>query len=482
MGIMKNVLGWIERTARYWRGGDDNAPRRRGRHGTGSYIMAGGLMSGGQGMGYPGGWLHDRVEQVAHYRHWTYRAVDSICKEIAGLTPRVALVDAQADPYQRQFNATSKRYQKSLQAIADHEEITDVGNNHPLVRLLQCPNEWDVACDLWYKLIMFLELTGNGYLWLVPNGFGLPAEIWVIPSHWVWNRMGPGGVKWYEVRPFLGPGFFKFPPEEIIHVKYPSPIHPIDGWSPQQAGSEWIDAAESVDRSRFFQFRNGCFPIGNLELGAEYNDPDDADLERIYAKFFSRIQGEQNYGRPIITPPGAKYVPLTINPAEMAYVESADQLRDWVLALYGVPKEIAGIQDAGSEIAMYGPLIQFTQRTIAPKLRYLSQVLTRWLAARYDPCLRLWWDDPAPVSPEQVNRDLAIDAANGWIMPNEGRAVRGRRPYTPEEEEKYANPSTTTPKGARPEPAAGTSGQNAPSMGRMLPLPERGNLNGNHTK
>lgn len=443
MGILNRLLAWVEQTARSWRGVDTSTPDARpgrGRRPVGPYVMSTGLMGGGTTMGWPGGWTQDRIELVLHFRHWTFISVRAICQEIAGLSPRVAVVRSGASRTERHFHATSNRFQKSLRAVQDNEQITDVGSDHPLCRLFQKPNAWDVAADLWYELIMFLELTGNGYLWVVPNRAGLPQELWVIPSHWVWPRLGPAGIKFYEVRPFIGPGTLHFPPEEIIHLRWKSPIHKIDGWSAQQAGSEWIDAAESVDRSRFYQFKNGCFPIGNLELGEQYNDPDDQDLERIYAKFFARIQGEQNYGRPIITPPGAKYTPLTISPAEMAYVQSADQLRDWTLALFGVPKEIAGIQDAGSEIAMYGPLVQFTQRTIAPKLRYLGQVLTRFLADRYDPFtpdLRVWWDDPAPTSPDQINRDLDLDARYGQITSEEYRAVRGRRPYTDAEMARY---------------------------------------------
>src|SRR5262249_54412936 len=160
----------------------------------------------------------------------------------------------------------------------------------------------------------FLELTGNSYLWVVPSkrsrldGTYQPCELMVIPAHWVRPVMGPAGVDYYEAYPYPGAGgMLRFPCEEIIHLRYKSPVHKIDGWSPQQAGSEWIDLEESVSRSRFWTFKNGAFPQGSLELGEGYEDPDDADLERIYAKFTARYQGESKAGLPLVLPPGAKY-------------------------------------------------------------------------------------------------------------------------------------------------------------------------------
>lgn len=389
-------------------------------------------MGGSGGYGWPGGWSQDRNEQVRHYRHWSFVGINAIAKAVAGLTPNVALVragDEAADDGHRS-RALLHRYQKTLTAIKPHEIITPVRHNHPLLRLLRKPNAVDVAWDLWFELLLFLELTGNSYLWVVPNRMGLPCELWVIPAQWVWPHAGTNElVDYYEVRPMIGTAPLKIPPRDMIHFRWKNPLHKLDGHSSQQAISEWIDAAESVNTSRFFQFKNGCMATGSIELGENYNDPDDAELDRIYAKFFARLQGEQNVGRPIIMPPGAKYTPLTIAPQEMAYVESADQLRDWVLAALGVPKEIVGIQSAGAEIAMYGPINQFFTQCIIPKLQYLGQVLTERLASRWDADLRTWWDDPTPPSPTQVNQDLETDFKWGIRTPNEGRALRGLEPY-----------------------------------------------------
>lgn len=401
--------------------------------GIGERVFARAMM-GGSAYGFPGGWSSDRIEMAMHLKQWVFIAITSIWQRIARIPPNVAFVQP-CQQHGTQHKSADYRTRKSLQAIRPHEQIIPAGPEHPLVQLFNNPNRPDVSFDFWYELGLFLELTGNSYLWAVPSNLGVldgtykAAELWVLPSHWVWPRVGKNRlIEYYEVRPWIGPGMLRFPPEDLIHIRYKSPIHKIDGFSHLTAGAEWIDTQESVNRSRFYQFKNGCFPLGNLKLGPQYADLDDEDLERLYGKLFARFQGEANFGRPIITPPDSEYVPLTINPTEMAYNQTADQLRDMILALWRVPKEVAGIQDAGSEIAMYGPLRQFAENCLIPRLTYLGQVLTEKLASRWDRRLRVWWDDPAGEDPKQVNEDIKTDADCGAITPNEIRTLRGRDP------------------------------------------------------
>lgn len=397
----------------------------------------GSTLPGYSGYGPNWGWSGSSSEQVLHFRHWFYIGLDVICNSVAELHPNIAYVlptkEKKTNPAGQRFKQW--RYEKSIHQVKPHEDIEHVDPDHPLYQLIEHPNQWDTGGlgDLMYELVMFLKLTGKAYLWVVPSqlsirGKSQPCELWVIPSHWVRPVFEHGVLQRYEIRPLTGVGVLNFPPEEVIPFRFKSPLDKFDGWSPLQAGGEWVDAAESVDLSRFFQFKNGCFPIGSLELGPEYHDPDDADIERIYARVFSRLQGETKYGLPLITPPGAKYNPLMISPTEMAYVQSADQLRDWVLSLLRVPKELVGLQPSGGELSWYAPMLLYCRRTLSPILRYVSHVLTHSLCARWDESLRWWYDDPTPDNPEEVAKRLQQDFTNGVMTVDEYRATRGYEP------------------------------------------------------
>ena len=75
--------------------------------------------------------------------------------------------------------------------------------------------------------------------------------------------------------------------------------------------AQWVDSEESISKSRWAQFSNQARPELWVELGPGYEDPDDDRLERTYAKIAWRHQGEYNYGKPIITPPGSSWRPAS---------------------------------------------------------------------------------------------------------------------------------------------------------------------------
>lgn len=277
-------------------------------------------------------------------------------------------------------------------------------------------------------------------------------------------------------------GILRLPPNEVIMTRWKSPINKIDGYSKLAAAAQWIDSEESITKSRWSQFQNVARPEFWIELGPGYEDPDDDRIARTEAKIASKIQGEYNYGKPIITPPGSKVTPLSFNPGQMAYQESEEQIRDMILSTFRVPPSAVGIvkeMTYGSILATLGSLCTFC---LNPRLVMRGQALTKHLASKWDsdqnaawsngagkelngtsngdtisngtsnsngyPAVekqrystagyggrssrrkvRLWWDDCVPADPSQVNSDMAEDRAHFAITPDEVRAIRGRHPY-----------------------------------------------------
>ncbi|HZN66128.1 MAG TPA: phage portal protein, partial [Tepidisphaeraceae bacterium] len=379
--------------------------------------------------GWPGGWSADRLELVSHYRHWVFVAVQSRGNKFAELEPNIAFVSTPAE----KSRGLSRKYRKAMSPVSTTEDLTPVDDEHPLRKLLREPNAVDSWWDLAYETNLFQDLTGSGYWWVVPNRLRLPAEIWVIPSHWVWPRSGTTRlIDHYEIRPWGGVGAggtLYLPPSEVIHFKDKSPVNKLDGYSAQTAGAQWIDTEESITASRWAGFKNGCRPELCIELGPEFIDPSDEDIARVEAKFLARYQGEYQTGRPLIVPPGAKVSPLGWPMTELGHLQSEEQVRDMILALYRVPKTVAGIATEVNRASMDGSLAAFCTFAINPRLRYYGQHLTRHLARRYDEALRIWWDDATPQDPVQLNADLQADAVMGAITPNEIRGVRGRPNY-----------------------------------------------------
>jgi HK97 family phage portal protein len=329
-------------------------------------------------------------------------------------------------------------WRKSVGQVKATEELEPVEHNHPIRKLFNHPNEMDSAFDFWSELKMFLDLTGNGFIWMVPNRLGFPQELWVVPSHWVWIQPGKDRfVDHWELRPwtgYAGAPAAKIPYRDLLHIRMKSPITKIDGYATTTGVAQWIDLMESANTYQWSNFKNQATPELHMELGPEYADPSDADLDRAYEKLFARFQGEHRAGLPIITGPGTKLNKLGFSPTEAAYIQTADQNRDNILSAFGTPKACIGLADTGTLGAVIAEQAAYCQWRLNPYLRMVAEAINHKLVPRFkDPrekrSIRVWWPDTTPDDPSQINSDIQVDMQALAICPDEVRQMRGRAPW-----------------------------------------------------
>jgi len=410
-----------------------------------------------------------RSEYINHFKGWNYVAIKAICEEIAGFAPSVCTKEDGRevhDKYRKSLSAAkghqdrerirssfAKSYvsksmrRKALANLQDSDELKPVGKDHSLVRLLANPNGPDVSWSFWYKVTMFLELTGAAYIWCPPNKTGRPSQLWVIPSHWVWEQPGEDSlVGSYEIRPVMGAatndlaqfgaGWFpggggveRIRAEQIIKIAYPSPYSIVDGYAPVAAISDWIDVSNNIDRSRVQVFANAAFPGVALELDKEMAAPTLEEMDRVRIDFSQKYQGVRNTGVPAILAPGMKIVPLTRSSVEMDYANSADQMRGNLLSSHRVPQSIVGLVEQSTYANAEASRFNFFGSCIRPKLMFLGQVLTEKLANRWDENLVVYWPDPTPNDPEMRMKKYETMYRNQAVTPNEWREAEGMSPW-----------------------------------------------------
>ena len=373
------------------------------------------------------------AEMVRHYRLWNYVAISRICYKIAEAFPNVSrIVDHDDEERQRltvsQRQHIRQRYGSVMQA---HEDLEPVAEGHPLLRLLHAVNPEDWWGTFIYETVMFWQLTGQFYWWVIPNNAGLPGEMWVLPTQWVQAKYNKeGALLGYEVTP---DGDVRrkslIPADQILTGKHKSPMGKEQAHSPTEAGSEWIDNSESIEAARWQTFQNGPLPSVSIELDPEqYAKPDPDVLRAVKDRFVARYGGTARAGEPMIAPPGMKVSPFSMKPSEMDFPNTIDQVRDQVLALYGVPKVIAGITTDVNRATIYGANLIFCESTINPLLSLLAGVMNEKLAPRFGEGLRIWFDDARPADAEEEREETKLDWQMGAITPNERRSERGREP------------------------------------------------------
>ena len=355
-------------------------------------------------IGVPASWQADRSEEVQHFKQWTYVAINAVADKVAEQRIRLG--------------------------IKDSERLVPL--NNPMRTLFDRVNEsGDTQSELWYETTLYLLLTGNCYWWVIPNALGQPAELWVIPSQWI--RSVASKTKWIDhwlVSPSgnFGSQAARLRPEEIIHIRRISPVSKIDGYSPLQGGAEWIDTSESINDARWNSFKNGSWPGMMIKLGDTYADPSDSQIARLQDRFLAKFGRTENAGRPLVVKPDMDIQPLTLSPKEMDFGVSADQMRDSILALFRVPKIIAGISEDVNFASANAAMTIFCTNTVQPILNSIASAVTEQVAPRFNPRIRAFFDECAPNNPDLHKEQMETGLKYGVISPDEYRNYLGLKP------------------------------------------------------
>ena len=149
------------------------------------------------------------------------------------------------------------------------EDEPEEQHEHEALNLLDSVNDSMTGPELKYLLSAHLYLTGNAYWYLegVKNDLDKPTAIYPMdPSKvrpvldkttWPYKLIG------YKMK--LENIEMKFHPYEVLHFRLPDPMNIYEGYSPVQAGAEYIDNDNyAMEFNRKF-FVSGARPAGFLK-------------------------------------------------------------------------------------------------------------------------------------------------------------------------------------------------------------------------
>lgn len=360
-------------------------------------------------------------EQARHCRLWNFIAIDSNATKASEDIPHVGY------------------------ETADGEKVPDP--KHPLAQLFRNVNPVDWWQSFAHEMFMMWGLYRRVVIWMNPNGFGVPAELWVVPTPWAEPKPDRDGqIRFWEITPSSGGVPFKVDAEEILCAQAKHPNSKTVPLSPTEAGAEWIVSSEIVERARHDTYEHGPLQSMMLEIDPEHHQGLTPELlDAIGEKFMARYQGWHKAGRPIVQPPGVKAVPWSVKPNEMLTGETADQLRDNVLALHKTPRSAVGISADLNRASIWGAEHNWYEHALNPMRRFLAGALTEFLASRFEEGLLVWYDDLIPRDVEQERAEIELDFKLGAITPDERRVARGYEPLgTPAAQQTY-RPSSQVP-------------------------------------
>jgi hypothetical protein len=311
-----------------------------------------------------------------------------------------------------------------------NHEFHEFDSDDPMVQLFRSPNKWDTQYSLFSYIILFHLLCGYVPVWVIRDDFGMPRELWPIPTHWV-QRLSvdtEGQPLNFVVQSPWGQRI-DVPFDQCVVFQEFSPLNRHEGYAVSIAIAEWLDTYESLIRVRLAQFKNGAVPNIHVSLGESYSDPDEAFLARFYAKWFARFQGENMAGLPLITGPDIEVKPIGSVPYELFQTEE-EGIRTEVLAAFGVPQALV-TGDPTVDTSAYAPKRTFAEFRINPMMKYYGETLTYKLIRRtkgYENAL-MFWPDFRPEDPQhELNKWFGL-LDRGAASPNDVRVAMHLNPF-----------------------------------------------------
>jgi hypothetical protein len=293
---------------------------------------------------------------------------------------------------------------------------------------------------------MQLNLTGTSMTVKIKNKYGLPVELYQVPTALMTPqppstqcpfgayRVSPAAtrVSWQDDSFVDMVGYQRLAgclidARDLITVRWPHPIWKDEGYGPITASALTTDSAEQIERARWSHFKRGFMPDIALIPPADTN-PDDDEIDRICAIMSAKFGGVENKGKVFVGPGGATIEQLGRDAEEMGYVESWPQLRDAIMAIHGTPGIAAGIQDGGSYAAFYASLLQFIRLTVQPELTWVALEWMHQLAPYFGEDIEIGLQAQSIDDPNLLEQQLKTDIESGSIRRREYRAVRGLEP------------------------------------------------------
>lgn len=387
------------------------------------------------------GKLHagDYETMVKYYRSWVYSAVNVIGRSVARIPLRM---------YKARKVKGVPKLSRRIKEVMKESSVADKGNlikfwvdkgyeveeveEHPFLKLIKAVNPMMNGFELWETTSIYLDIIGNCYWYLRPNGVGLPGEIWVLQGQYVKVVPDPESlVAGYLYQPKQK--IVKLEYNEVIQFKYPCLDNLYYGMSPMQAGAYSIDSDRYQKEFEIDLFKNGALPGTVLESDKTISETAYKRLETFWKRYRRGGKGET-----AILGNGLKAKKIGLDPQELSFTEGRKATREEILCIYGVPLTMLGFGELTNRATSESLEYAFNKATIQPKLIRIQEKINERIMPLYDEGIFVQFDNPIPKDKEFELKEREANLKNYVTSINEERqkmgedtADWGERPYMP---------------------------------------------------
>lgn len=298
---------------------------------------------------------------------------------------------------------------------------------HPVIDLLNKPNQFMTGTFLYQFTELQGLLTGKAFILELRNGVKLGGELWPLPvSQFVRFERGTTNKDFLTGYTFntANGGQITYPVEDILYFQSPSPKDLLDGMGAVEAESVIIDIENYLERYERDFFKNSARPDILLTMKGEKIRGKQAQeaSNRVLEEWRAKHQGPDKFHEPTILS-NMDVTLLNASNKDFEFEALSDFACGMLFAAYSVPKGKLFPKDVNRANGFQIELT-FNRDAVKPRLKLWDSTITNGLAHEYDLRLFIEHDNPVPVD---VEFELKQDESDLKNLVNTVDEVRERR-------------------------------------------------------
>jgi len=263
--------------------------------------------------------------------------------------------------------------------------LTDI-IEHPILDVLNKPNENMTKSNLQQATFTHEELTGNAYWLLDEIKGGKPTKIHPLRPDRV--KIIPDAhnfIKHYEYSIDQGKTI-RLAPEEVIHFKFYNPEDDHYGLSPLAAARVSLDTLQAGDEYNKQFFNNSAIPKGALstELGLTQEQ-----RQQIRHAWNDRHGGIANSHKIAVLEGGLKWTNIGLSQKDMDFISQKKLTREDILSVFGVPPVMVGIFEYANYANSKEQREIFWRDTMVPLIAAYIDTINHYLVYPWDDSLKI---------------------------------------------------------------------------------------------
>lgn len=382
-----------------------------------------------RGMQWVGG--NDFGAMVKAYRSWIYVCANknavTVSKHMLGLyaakpignTAKI-LAPHKTLSFDQKKHLKSITQIKNLTSVRKSDEIIEVVE-HPFLEILNRANPFMSGTELIEMTVLFLELTGNAYWYIVRDKqFGIPIQVWVVPSQFM--KVVPGKdtlLAGYVYKEHMNEVPFEV--DEIVHFKYPNPNDFFYGVSPLLAVSDAYNTNENIHVFTNALFTNMARPEGVIQTDQDLSSDDFDSLKKRWQAAYG---GASKARKTAVLSKGLKYQPITMTPQELDFAQGRAIVKEEICNAFG--QSVALYSEKANRANSEQAYNSFLRDAVSPRLRRIEETINAFIMPLFDPNIFVAFENAVPEDKDFRLKERESNLKNGYSCINEERRIDGR--------------------------------------------------------